>query len=181
MDGRLVSITTPKDLPHWTTENGTYFITYRLADSLPHPVQRRNKRVPEWRRMDRALDRGYGSAILKTPKLAAVIEENLRHFDQKRYSLCAWCVMPNHVHVIARVFRTDVSRVVHGWKSFTATRINAITGRSGPLWQRDYFDYLIRDDNDLARLCRYVTLNPEKARMRDWPFVWRTPEIPVAF
>jgi REP element-mobilizing transposase RayT len=178
MSVRFIEIKRSKDLPHWTTADGTYFITFRLADSLPRSLPASNARVPRWLDMDRMLDRGHGSAILKAPTLASIVSSALRHFDGDRYLLRAWCVMPNHVHVVATIPGKGTASVVHTWKSFTANQINKVLGRTGPLWQRDYFDYLVRDEVELARVCHYVAMNPSVARMRDWQFVWISEDVP---
>jgi putative transposase len=56
-----------------------------------------------------------------------------------------------------------LEKLICSWKGFTARRINALLGRSGSLWQRDYFDRLVRDEKHLANCMRYVRRNPEKA------------------
>lgn len=43
-----------------------------------------------------------GSRILDLPNIAAIVESALLHFDGERYRLIAWCVMPNHVHLLDR-------------------------------------------------------------------------------
>ena len=98
----------------------------------------------------------------------------LRFWDGKRYRLLAWCVMPNHVHVVCRLLPgQDLSKVLHGWKSFTARKANETLGRKGAFWQREYYDRLIRDGGELERAVRYVVMNPERARLKGWRWVWR--------
>jgi REP element-mobilizing transposase RayT len=97
------------------------------------------------------------------------------HFDAERYRLWAWCVMSNHVHVVAQQMEGwESSRVVHGWKSFTANRINRIHGRVGPVWIREYFDRYMRDDDHLWTTIEYVENNPVAAKLVavavDWPW-----------
>ena len=81
--------------------------------------------------------------------------------------------MPNHVHVVVRLLPGNkLADVVHSWKSFTAKRANELLGRSGSFWQREYYDHLIRDEQELERAMRYVSENPVKAGLRDWKWVW---------
>lgn len=97
----------------------------------------------------------------------------LSYFEEKRYRLFAWCVMPNHVHVVARLFPTaDLASAVHSWKSFTSKRANGILGRRGTFWQREYYDHLIRNDQEFERAIRYVAENPAKANLRGWKWLW---------
>jgi hypothetical protein len=62
--------------------------------------------------------------------------------------------------------------MLRGWKSFTARRANEILGRGGAFWQREYYDRLIRDGDELRRAVRYVVNNPERAWLKGWKRVW---------
>jgi REP element-mobilizing transposase RayT len=56
----------------------------------------------------------------------------LRYFDEKRDRLSAWCVMPNHVHVVALLFPGQtLATVAHSWKSFSAKQANRMLRRHG--------------------------------------------------
>ena len=102
-----------------------------------------------------------------------MVADALRHFDNQRYSLFAWCVMPNHVHVLVRVFPGHtLAEVVHSWKSFSAKRANELLNHAGSFWQREYYDHLIQDESEFERAVRYVAENPEKAGLRNWRWVW---------
>jgi REP element-mobilizing transposase RayT len=85
----------------------------------------------------------------------------------------AWCVMPNHVHVLARLFPgVSLASVLHSWKSFTAKRANTMLHRGGAFWQREYYDHLIRDESEFEYAVQYVFDNPAKAGLSNWPWVW---------
>jgi len=185
-------------LPHWEKDSATYFITFRLADSLPQSVldriesERRSiiatavqlgraVTSDERRRIqhlstpviERFLDSGAGACHLQNSAIAGELANALRCFDEKRYRLFAWCVMPNHVHVVARLFpgRT-LAAVLHSWKSFSAKHANHILGSHGVFWQREYYDHLIRDEEDFERAINYLAENPAKAKLKDWKWVW---------
>jgi REP element-mobilizing transposase RayT len=68
----------------------------------------------------------------------------------------------------------SVSGIVFSWKSFTASRANALLGRRGTFWQADYFDRAIRDDVHFSAAVGYVEQNPVVAglcdRSEEWPF-----------
>ena len=92
---------------------------------------------------------------------AACVQDALIHFDAQRYRLLAWCIMPNHVHVVAeQIEGWPLAETVHSWKSYTATQINRMLSRTGPFWMREYFDRFIRDDDHLAKTLTYVERNP---------------------
>src|SRR5436305_2206276 len=98
-------------LPHWTADRGTYFVTFRLADALSHDL---GVRIAARKRRSlltqRYLDRGHGRCWLRDERVARMVDGALRCFDETRYRLHAWTIMPNHVHVAFRVetgFRLD--------------------------------------------------------------------------
>ena len=168
-------------LPHWELPDATYHIIFRLDDSLPRHVaeqlaleRKALGRIDFEKRFDEALDRGFGSGALKEPRVAEIVVKALQHFHGARYELFTWCVMPNHVHVIAQL-RDSLDRVVHSWKSYTAHRANEILNLTGRFWSREYFDRIVRDHYDLHRLVTYVLSNPDCAGLADWP--WRGSEI----
>ncbi len=181
-------------LPHWQQDAKLYFVTWRLADSLPkekleaweddrarwvaaHPEpwspeteerfhEKFSAKIDEW------LDAGEGSCILKEPALAEIVSGALMHFDGDRYLMESFVVMPNHVHALFHLAPgMALQDVIHSWKSFTAKEINKVTGGSGPVWQRDYFDRLVRDGDHRANILRYIEKNPERARLKEGEFV----------
>jgi len=123
--------------------------------------------------IEQFLDNGAGACHLRNPVIAEELASTLRHFDQKRYRLFAWCVMPNHVHVVVRLFPAEnLAAVVHSWKSFSAKQANRFLGAHGAFWQREYYDHLIRGEEELERAVRYVAENPAKANLKGWRWVW---------
>jgi len=65
--------------------------------------------------------------------------------------------------------------VLHGWKLHTARQINQALGKRGQLWQHDCFDRLIRDEDHLRNVIRYIRRNPVKARLREGEFtLWES-------
>jgi REP element-mobilizing transposase RayT len=185
-------------LPHWEAEGAIYFVTFRLADSLPQSLleslrAERNDIINTAKQMGRGLsaaetgrlaqlssrrieaylDSGRGGCHLRSPSVAQLMATALRHFEGKRYRLFAWCVMPNHVHVVFRPLPSyKLADILRTWKSYTARRANQILHRHGTFWQREYYDRLIRDDKELQRTIQYVIQNPANAGLRDWPWVW---------
>jgi len=197
----VVTVRKRKRLPHWEDAVAVYFVTFRLVDSLPSAVLRefefdrqdiiatakanrreltlreRSRLVKLFvRRIETYLDAASGSCLLAKPDVAAMFVRTLRHFDGSRYRLHAWCVMPNHVHVVFRpLAEHKLSAILHAWKSYSANEANRILRRSGDFWQREYYDHLIRDERDLQRCIRYVLDNPKKAGLKNW--AWVGPEV----
>jgi REP element-mobilizing transposase RayT len=125
------------------------------------------KKVEAW------LDSGHGACILREPRVAAMVQENLLHHAGSRYHLGAWVVMPNHVHVLIRVQETwPLERIVHGWKSFTGKRIKDLLGIPAPIWQGEYWDRYIRDEAHWQKTRLYIEENPVAARLVSTPTDW---------
>lgn len=184
-------------LPHWEAEGACYFITFRLADSLPSAVsqamhaerqllatsaarrdllevERRRAQKLSSRRLEALLDEGSGSCPLRNPAVAEIVSNALRFWKDKRYRLLAWVVMPNHVHVVLKLFPGEkLASIVHSWKSFTAREANRALRRRGEFWEREYYDHLIRNENELQRAVDYVQRNPSAAGLTPWEWVGR--------
>ncbi len=163
-------------------------ITFRLYDSLPKEVieeiklkldinedddscdsiqyQRLRQKIAEYE------DAGYGQCFLRDKRIAAIMQDTLKHFDGERYQLICWCIMPNHVHVLIEVNEGwSLSRIMHGWRSYTAKEANRILGRTGKFWMEEYYDRYIRDDNHLQKTINYILNNPANAGLDEWPWV----------
>jgi putative transposase len=124
---------------------------------------------------DDQLDMGVGSCVLRDPACATIVEDVLLHADAERYRLIAWCVMPNHVHVVfQQLAGWKLATVVQAWKSASSHIIGKRPGAPGVLWRREYFDRFMRDDGHLQATIRYVEENPVKAGLvvdvTAWPF-----------
>jgi putative transposase len=162
-------------LPHFDSPETIQFVTFRLADSLPAAVaQMLAHREDGVHRIERDLDAGLGACWLSRAEIASLVQQALLHFDGTRSRLLAWCVMPNHVHVVVEmVGRDSLGDVVGSWKSFTARRANMQLGRSGAFWHADSFDRYMRNEEHLAQTIEYVELNPVKAGLVGNASDWR--------
>ncbi len=121
------------------------------------------------------VEANFSLRLLAQPDAAAIVEGALLHFDAERYRLLAWCVMPSHVHVVVEQSEgCPLAQVVHSWKSFTANAVNKTLGRRGAVWQREYFDRFMRDNDHLSTTIHYVEYNPVDAglaeRAESWPW-----------
>ena len=69
------------------------------------------------------LDKGHGECVLRRPELAQIVARSLRHFDQQRYHLGDFVVMPNHVHLLVCLLGdTELEAQCFSWKKFTAAK-----------------------------------------------------------
>jgi type I restriction enzyme R subunit len=118
------------------------------------------------------LDAGYGECLLRRPELAKVVVDSLHHFDDERYSLTDYVIMPNHVHLLA-AFCNEGALLTQceSWKHFTATQINRRLGRKGRFWEQDGFDHIVRNDGWFEYYRRYIAENAFKAQLNPGEFV----------
>ena len=152
-------------IPHLDGWGIAQHVVFRLADSVPDGGDSG----------DDILDLGHGTALLRDAENARIVEDALLHHHTHHYDLRAWCVMPNHVHVLVHTHRDHtLGTIVRGWKSYAARLINARCGREGRLWAADYFDRYMRDDAHFDTTRRYIEMNPVAAGLcharEDWPF-----------
>ncbi|MBD3617136.1 MAG: transposase [Gracilimonas sp.] len=113
-----------RNLPHWQPIGGDYFITLRLAGTLPKEIIEKlnkekvrllqdgngdkkdlrtkiNRRI--FKKYETILDKAErGPTWLKSVEIADIIKESLHFRDNKDYELYAYCIMSNHVHFVFR-------------------------------------------------------------------------------
>lgn len=122
---------TRRRLPHREQPGCTYFVTWRLGDSVPLEVLRQWKAEREvflhthpkpWdadtqrtydqqfeRRLERWADEGHGACWLARQECREVMVKALQHFADQRYDLDCFVVMPNHLHVLVRPYAGTVA------------------------------------------------------------------------
>jgi putative transposase len=159
-------------LPHHDAPGVTQLVTFRLHDAMP--ASRRGEwelllRIEDDRqrraKLEAYLDRGLGECWLRQPRVAEIVEGALQFFDGDRCRLRAWGIMPNHVHVLLDVWETPLAELLRSWKGYTAREANKLLNRRGPVWEREYWDTRIRDEEHLRKALRYVESNPVKAKL----------------
>jgi len=171
---------TPKwrgNLPHIYKEGCTYFVTFTLFDAVPKHVRR--KRLIEADDRPELIAAEFdpkpmtGSCLLQDPRAATIAEDALLHFQGDRFALSAWCVMPNHVHVVVTPFREfSLPNLLHSWKSYSAHEVNKALAREGKVWEEEAFDHLVRNERAFSRFVNYTENNPVKARLCERPEDW---------
>lgn len=181
-------------VPHWHQDGVYCSVTWRMGDSLPREVleglaaerEAWLKQHPEpWneateleyfdrfnRRIDKWLDAGKGSCPFRNPSLARIVGNAIQHFDGDRYDLVSYVVMPNHVHVLFRPMNGyAVGEIVKSWKGFSAYEVNQWLGKSGSLWQDEYWDRLIRNEEHFEQVVDYIRQNPVKSGLKDGEYL----------
>jgi REP element-mobilizing transposase RayT len=119
--------------------------------------------------------------VLATPVVARIVITALeRSAAACRFDVLAYCVMPDHVHVIAAgtTRMADFRKFMRTWRQQSGYSYAQASHER--LWQPGYFDRALRRHDDLDRLARYVLDNPVRAGLvpvaSSWPWAggtWR--------
>lgn len=179
-------------LPHWQPENGTFFVTARLAGSLPKKViielkesyELKKKQLKEkglkgkqlkealnkcadlyFGKFDHLLDNANsGPTWLKEKAIANIVKNSFHYFDKDRYELICFTIMSNHVHLILHELDRRLFRVMQSIKRSSSRDSNKLLDRVGEsFWHSESYDRLIRDEQELFWKINYTLNNPVKA------------------
>lgn len=161
-------------LPHRDEPGLVQHVVFNLADAFrasdPAPDSPQERLL--W--ADKELDQGSGERLLAKAGNAKIVEDCLLRDHGVRCALAAWCIMPNHVHVVLEQMPGyTLTMLVQTWKSVTAHAINRHEERQGPVWQREYFDRFMRSASQSDATVAYVENNPVAAGLIERPEDWR--------
>ena len=190
-------------LPHCDFPDLIQFVTFRLLDSMPasrraeweHLLETEEARERRLR-LEEYLDRGFGNCLFRDAQTAKLVQDALLNFHRDRYELRAWCVMPNHVHVLLDVKQTPLWKIVQNWKVHAENehRKTKLMERRAPSrreneqmtnaprrcsalqlkWQREYWDTFMRNEEQERKAVHYIENNPVKAKLcrtaTEWSF-----------
>lgn len=92
---------------------------------------------------------------------------------RNHFLLLGYVVMPEHVHALVAVILGSLGEIMNGWKSNAARVIQRARGKSGPLWQARYFDFICRRTRDVSNKLEYIHGNPVEAGFVKRPSEWR--------
>jgi REP element-mobilizing transposase RayT len=134
---RLSESSWKRHLPHFQLSDSYYFITFTT----------------------------YSRQRLLPPSKDCVFNA-IRFWDNKKYELFAVVVLDDHVHIVINP-KEALSKIMHSIKSFTAHEINKILNRKGRLWQDEYYDRVIRDEDEFSEKINYIVNNPAKANLAE--------------
>ncbi len=180
-----------RNLPHWMVADRPYFVTIRLAGTLPKEVaselrsereallSRSDTDEEQWTalqrrqfaRVDAILDAvSPDRSWLSHSGIAESVLQNFVWLERRGWRTYAAVVMSNHLHAVLR--NTDgrngelLGDLGH-FKSFTGERANRLLGRKGRFWAEEDFDHWCRDESKVVGACRYTCLNPVRAACPD--------------
>ncbi len=194
-----------RKLPHWQPAEETFFITYRLAGSLPINIVNSlkedyiyQKSLPEnqsqeskeglreeyFEAFENALEKNLNEPHwLKNDLVATIVLDSLLFNNDKQYILWCACLMSNHVHILLSTLPGSplLNKILQNHKKFTAVQSNKVLKHSGAFWAEESYDTIIRDDAHFFRSVNYCIQNPVKAGLVnnwiDWKWTYLHPEL----
>jgi REP element-mobilizing transposase RayT len=130
--------------------------------------------------LNASLDECHGACVLRDPEVGKLIAQSLDHFHGIRVLTGDFVVMPNHVHVLMTpIHGFELEDVLQSIKSYSAKQINRVLIRTGTLWQRESYDHIVRDTDQLQAYQDYIAFNPEKAKLGSTEFILSRAEYEI--
>ncbi|MBM4000373.1 MAG: hypothetical protein FJ297_12700 [Planctomycetes bacterium] len=138
----------------------------RRVDELPKHLRRAFVKFKN-QRWHEHLDDCHGSCLLRRPEFGTIVADSLLKFNEDRYDIDRFVVMPNHVHLLVQMrVGWRLREQCESWMRFTARRINALRKIVGKVWSEP-FDHIVRNEGQFEYLRRYIEENPANAKLSD--------------
>ncbi|MAS91741.1 MAG: hypothetical protein CMO55_00980 [Verrucomicrobiales bacterium] len=197
------------DLPHWRQPGVTYFVTFRLADSIPAEVlESWGKEKIEWLTekgvkakspispenvptelrylFDRTFNRklnayldGFHGSCILRKPVAR--PPLLKALESVDSLIGDLVIMPNHVHILITPAENEtLQKALKRIKGASARGINLALGQNGKVWKKHSYDHIVRDLKQLNHYKDYIASNPVRARIRDEAYTWKEANYTIA-
>jgi REP-associated tyrosine transposase len=142
-----------RNLPHYQKAGRAVFITFRKGNRIPF-----------------------------APEAQDAILQHCLHDNGKRYDLHAAVVMPDHVHLLLSPLRHEkgwpysLPVILKQLKGASARTVNKLSNSSGPVWQEESFDHVLRSQESLEEKLQYIRQNPVRRGLvkkpEDYKWLW---------
>lgn len=107
---------------------------------------------------------------IKLTSIGKEVEKSINFINQQdnNASIIQYVIMPNHIHLIimlesGRHGSLSLANVVGRFKSFLNKKYNDLNNsKNMVLWQRNYYEHIIRDEDDFMKISQYIEENPAK-------------------
>ncbi len=144
----------------------------------PSPGDQPKRKSPRLQAFDYAARFAYSVTICTRDRVPLFADEAAGrdvaecledHAKQCGYPLVAYCIMPDHVHILTAPGRArevmPLPRFIRQFKAAVTHRLRD-SGIGGSVWQRSFYDHVLRKDEDLERVARYILANPVRKGLR---------------
>jgi len=158
----------------WLTNHGIAPEARKWKDAfakLPQKTRREYERRVGTT-LDKHLDAGHGGSVLGHKAIGKIVADALLHFHGTRVLNGDLVVMPNPIHALMTPLPGfELEDILHSIKSYSANRINEVLGQSGTFWQRESYDHIVRDYEQLEAFQQYIAANPGQAHLDSEHFI----------
>lgn len=193
-----------RHLPHILPLDGMFHVVFRVKGSIPTAIldkfsaefQEKKLNIVAKSKIEREkllfnLNQEYfeefehylhqeKEGVLSDHKIACIVKNAMFFHDTSKYSLVAYSIMPNHVHLMVMNVRQHLSSIMQSVKGYSAYAINKLSAVHGTFWQDENYDHMIRSRNEMAETIKYILNNPIKSGLCDHysedPFTWCNPK-----
>ena len=159
-----------------------------MSEALPD--RKHLKRIPVWIPSDQTVvyfvtTNCYQRRRVFTSDLTVKIalESLMKCAEASDWNTPQVCFMPDHVHLMLLPMQEreqSLARIMQRWKSSSKQRLNR-AGTEGDIWQREFFDRLLRSSESLTEKWRYIEMNPVRAGLckvpKEYPYLGSPGEI----
>jgi len=142
------------------------------------------RRLPHYQKDDRPLFVTFRTLtpLELSPEARTVALQHCLHDHAKTIQLHAAVIMPDHVHLLFTALRDAdgwtfaLPEILRAIKGTSARSINKLSGRTGPVWQDESFDHVLRGNESLRETMEYIRQNPVRKGLvnkpEDYQWLW---------
>jgi len=112
--------------------------------------------------------------VLASPGCASILLESIQYLrTADRFRLLAFCIMPDHYHLLVFLLPGHTLRqVMESLGKYTSRRINWLLGTSGKFWQDEYYDHRCRTEAEIEDALMYIEHNPVRSGLVPDAALW---------
>jgi REP element-mobilizing transposase RayT len=141
------------------------------------------RRLPHYQKDDRALFVTFCSSPYPLPEsVRDIVLGHCLHDQGTKAAIHAVVVMPEHVHLLMTPLRDadgdlySLVEILQAIKGASAHSLNRALGRSGPVWQEESFDHVLRGEESFSEKVEYIRQNPVRRGLvrtpEDYRWLW---------
>jgi REP element-mobilizing transposase RayT len=146
------------------------------------------RRLPHYQRDDRPLFVTFRTltSLKLSPEARTLALQHCLHDHGMTIQLHAVVIMPNHAHLLFTALRDRdgwtfaLPEILRAIKCTSARSINKLSGRTGPVWQDESFDHVLRGNESMRETIDYIRQNPVRKGLvqkpEDYQWLWVEPE-----